>query len=65
MGIGYANQGEYAESIKYYVRALTMNVRAANIWGYLRISCSCIGRCAHEWRRVMRICDEVHEQKTK
>ncbi|CAO2814902.1 unnamed protein product [Amaranthus hypochondriacus] len=30
MGICYANQGMYEESIRYYVRALTMNPKADN-----------------------------------
>lgn len=44
MGIGFANQGRYEDSLQYYIRALTMNPQAHNIWGYLRISASCIGR---------------------
>jgi peroxin-5 len=44
MGIGYANQGAYAESAAYYVRALSLNPAADGVWGYLRISLSCIGR---------------------
>ena len=44
MGIGFANQGAYAQSAAYYVRALSLNPAADNIWGYLRISLSCIGR---------------------
>ncbi|CAM8984924.1 unnamed protein product [Rhodiola kirilowii] len=40
MGIGYANQGSYEESIRYYVRALAMNPKADNAWQYLRISLS-------------------------
>ncbi|GBG64625.1 hypothetical protein CBR_g45681 [Chara braunii] len=38
MGIGYANQGLYGESIRYYVRALSMNPKADNAWNYLRIA---------------------------
>ncbi|KAG5376099.1 hypothetical protein IGI04_040695 [Brassica rapa subsp. trilocularis] len=41
MGISYANQGLYQESIPYYVRALSMNPKADNAWQYLRISLSC------------------------
>ena len=44
MGIGYANQGRYEESIRFYVRALAMNPKADNAWQYLRISLSCAGR---------------------
>jgi hypothetical protein len=44
MGIGFANQGRFEDSLQYYIRALTMNPHAMNIWGYLRISASCIGR---------------------
>ncbi len=44
MGIGYANQGAYAQSAAYYVRALSLNPAADNVWGYLRISLSCVGR---------------------
>lgn len=38
MGISYANQGMYEDSIRYYVRALAMNPKADNAWQYLRIS---------------------------
>ncbi|PPD70683.1 hypothetical protein GOBAR_DD32440 [Gossypium barbadense] len=44
MGISYANQGMYEESIRYYVRALAMNPKADNAWQYLRISLSCVSR---------------------
>jgi peroxin-5 len=44
MGIGYANQGAYMQSAAYYVRALSLNPAADSVWGYLRISLSCIGR---------------------
>ncbi|KAL0824422.1 hypothetical protein Bca101_048099 [Brassica carinata] len=40
MGISYANQGMYKESIPYYVRALAMNPKADNAWQYLRLSCA-------------------------
>lgn len=43
-GIGYANQGEYAQSAGYYVRALSLNPRADSVWGYLRMSLSCLGQ---------------------
>lgn len=42
-GIGYANQGEYQLSAAYYVRALSLNPRADGVWGYLRMSLSCLG----------------------
>ncbi|KAG0467975.1 hypothetical protein HPP92_017303 [Vanilla planifolia] len=38
MGISYANQGRYEESVRYYVRALAMNPKADNAWQYLKIS---------------------------
>nr|POF03186.1 peroxisome biogenesis protein 5 [Quercus suber] len=44
MGISYANQGMYEDSIRYYVRALAMNPKADNAWQYLRISLSCASR---------------------
>jgi len=44
MGIAYANQGDYGQSAAYYVRALSLNPAADNLWGYLRISLSCLGR---------------------
>ncbi|KAL0750403.1 hypothetical protein Bca101_032406 [Brassica carinata] len=44
MGISYANQGLYQESIPYYVRALSMNPKADTAWQYLRISLSCASR---------------------
>lgn len=44
MGIGYANQGRYEDSIRFYVRALAMNPKAENAWQYLRISLNCSGR---------------------
>nr|GFB82232.1 peroxisome biogenesis protein 5-like isoform X1 [Tanacetum cinerariifolium] len=44
MGISYANQGMYEDSIRYYVRALAMNPKADNAWQYLRISLSCVSR---------------------
>ena len=31
-------QGMHAESLPYYVQALTMNPKAENAWNYLRIS---------------------------
>jgi tetratricopeptide (TPR) repeat protein len=31
-------QGQYKESIRYYIRALAMNPKADNAWQYLRIS---------------------------
>jgi hypothetical protein len=31
-------QGLYEDSIRYYVRAVTMNPKADNAWQYLRIS---------------------------
>jgi peroxin-5 len=37
-------QGQYEESIRYYVRALAMNPKADNAWQYLRISLSCASR---------------------
>ncbi|KAL2944979.1 Peroxisome biogenesis protein 5 [Bienertia sinuspersici] len=36
--------GMYEESIRYYVRALSMNPKADNAWQYLRISLSCASR---------------------
>ena len=44
MGIGYANQGRYEESVAYYVRALSLNPAADSAWGYLRISLGCCGQ---------------------
>ena len=44
MGISYANQGKYDESLRYYVRAVAMNPAAENAWQYLRIALSCAGR---------------------
>ena len=52
MGIGYANQGRYEESVRYYVRALGMNPMAENAWQYLRISLNCCGRLD-----LMEACD--------
>ncbi|KAF7146487.1 hypothetical protein RHSIM_Rhsim04G0006500 [Rhododendron simsii] len=52
MGISYANQGMYEESIRYYVRALAMNPKADNAWQYLRISLSCASR-----NDMMQACD--------
>jgi len=37
MGIAFANQGKYDESVRFYVRALSMNPSAENAWQYLRI----------------------------
>lgn len=39
-----ANVGEYELSARYYVRALSLNARSSNVWGYLRTSLSCSGR---------------------
>ncbi len=39
-----ANIGEYEASARYYVRALSLNARSSNVWGYLRTSLSCSGR---------------------
>ena len=44
MGIAFANQGKYADSVAYYVRALSLNPQAESAWGYLRISLGCCGR---------------------
>jgi peroxin-5 len=45
MGISYANQGRYAESMPYYIRALSMNPNPESpTWGYVRISLGCTGR---------------------
>lgn len=38
MGIAFANQGKYEESVRFYVRALSMNPSAENAWQYLRIA---------------------------
>lgn len=40
MGIAFANQGKYEESVRFYVRALSMNPSAENAWQYLRIALS-------------------------
>ena len=39
-----ANVGEYEASARYYVRALGLNERAANVWTYLRTSLTCAGK---------------------
>ena len=39
-----ANIGEYEASARYYVRALGLNERAANVWTYLRTSLTCAGK---------------------
>ena len=44
LGIAYANQGDYAHSAALYLRALSLNPAADSLWGYLRISLSCLGR---------------------
>ena len=36
--LAQANVGDYEASARYYVRALSMNSRASNVWGYLRTS---------------------------
>ena len=38
-----ANVGNYEASARYYVRALALNSRASNVWGYLRNSLACAG----------------------
>lgn len=35
--------GSYEASARYYVRALVLNPRASNVWGYLRNSLACAG----------------------
>ena len=55
MGISYANQGKYDESLRYYVRAVAMNPAAENAWQYLRIALSCAGRSD-----ALSMCD-VHD----
>lgn len=39
-----ANVGDYDASARYYVRALSLNPRAVNVWGYLRTSLACSGK---------------------
>lgn len=39
-----ANVGNYDASARYYVRALSLNPRATNVWGYLRTSLACSGK---------------------
>lgn len=36
--------GNYESSARFYVRALSMNPKAASVWGYLRTSLACAGR---------------------
>ena len=39
-----ANVGRYDASARYYVRALSLNPQAVNVWGYLRTSLACSGK---------------------
>ena len=39
-----ANVGNYDASARYYVRALSLNPQAVNVWGYLRTSLACSGK---------------------
>ncbi|KAJ8433016.1 hypothetical protein Cgig2_010992 [Carnegiea gigantea] len=58
MGISYANQGMYDESIRYYVRALAMNPKADNAWQYLRISLrKNLDFIAQNWIRADVFCE--------
>lgn len=44
MGISYSNLADYDASARYYVRALSLNSRAAAVWSYLRTALMCGGR---------------------
>ena len=48
-----ANVGNYETSARFYIRALSMNPKAASTWGYLRTSLACSGR--------MDLMELVHE----
>lgn len=47
LGISYANLGDYMNSLKYYVRALSLNPKAESVWGFLRTSLLCAGEVNH------------------
>jgi len=44
LGVLQANVGNYDASARYYVRALSLNPQAVNVWGYLRTSLACSGK---------------------
>lgn len=48
LGISYANLGDYMSSLKYYLRALSLNPKAESVWGFLRTSLLCAGECIHD-----------------